>query len=99
MGADLAAAFDEAAPRYDLMVRLNPGYHRHLRAAARALLPLPPDRRGLVDLGCGSGASTRALLDVLAGPEGPGVTGVTAKDEITPLLRQHYADALKLYQR
>ncbi|GAY19414.1 hypothetical protein MSZK_61400 [Mycobacterium sp. shizuoka-1] len=27
------------------------------------------------------------------------VTGVTAKDEITPLLRQHYADALKLYQR
>lgn len=27
------------------------------------------------------------------------VTGVTAKDEITPLLRQHYADALKRCQR
>lgn len=25
------------------------------------------------------------------------VTGKTAKDEITPLLREHYADALRLY--
>jgi len=27
------------------------------------------------------------------------VTGITAKDEITPLLRMHYADALRLYTR
>jgi hypothetical protein len=27
------------------------------------------------------------------------VTGITAKDEITPLLRKHYADALRLYAR
>ena len=31
---EVPVTFDEAAPRYDLMVALNPGYHRHLRAAA-----------------------------------------------------------------
>ena len=67
---DVATAFDEVAPRYDLMVALNPGYHAHLRSAAHALvewLPKPalrsaaPPRR-ILDLGCGSGASTRAVL-------------------------------------
>jgi ubiquinone/menaquinone biosynthesis C-methylase UbiE len=65
---NLAAAFDEVAPRYDLMVALNPGYHAHLRAAAAALVELLPGSRRptavrLLDLGCGSGASTRALLE------------------------------------
>jgi ubiquinone/menaquinone biosynthesis C-methylase UbiE len=68
---NVAAAFDEVAPKYDLMVALNPGYHAHLRTAADALLewlpgceraPEPPSAV-LVDLGCGSGASTRALLE------------------------------------
>lgn len=66
---DVPVTFDEAAPRYDLMVALNPGYHKHLRAAADALLERLPDGPGtdeqtvrLVDLGCGSGASTRALV-------------------------------------
>ena len=81
---NLVAAFDEVAPSYDLMVALNPGYHRHLRAAADALVewlprckiassmrpetamrPEPVEGHHpplqLVDLGCGSGASTRAL--------------------------------------
>lgn len=68
-------AFDEVADRYDLMVALNPGYHAHLRTSARALLEsLPPQTNStggrpatlsLVDLGCGSGASTRALVQVL----------------------------------
>jgi ubiquinone/menaquinone biosynthesis C-methylase UbiE len=64
---NVAEAFDEAAPRYDLMVALNPGYRAHLRSAADALmerLPLDPDPRQpvrLVDLGCGSGVSTRAV--------------------------------------
>jgi ubiquinone/menaquinone biosynthesis C-methylase UbiE len=66
---NLAAAFDEVAPSYDLMVALNPSYHAHLRAAADALvewlprpkLEGPPPHLDLVDLGCGSGASTRAI--------------------------------------
>ena len=46
------------------MVSLNPGYHDHLRTAADALaerLEHPHDAR-LLDLGCGSGASTAALV-------------------------------------
>jgi ubiquinone/menaquinone biosynthesis C-methylase UbiE len=61
-----AAEFDRAARRYDLLVALNPGYHAHLRAAADRLRALLPDSAAaVVDLGCGSGASTRALLDRL----------------------------------
>jgi ubiquinone/menaquinone biosynthesis C-methylase UbiE len=68
---NVAAAFDEVAPRYDLMVALNPGYHTHLRAAADGLVeclprcePTQQSASGAVlDLGCGSGASTRALLE------------------------------------
>ena len=78
---DVPDAFTEAASRYDRMVSLNPGYHRHLRSAASALIEtLDPHRPlRLVDLGCGSGASTRALLAV-AGPAGAEVrvTGVDA---------------------
>jgi len=62
--ADVPDAFTQAASRYDRMVSLNPGYHRHLRSAAGALLETLDVHRPLrlVDLGCGSGASTRALL-------------------------------------
>ncbi|MEV0675074.1 class I SAM-dependent methyltransferase [Actinosynnema sp. NPDC050436] len=61
-------AFDAGAPGYDLLVGLNPGYHAALRAAARALR-LPDRGRGarVLDLGCGTGASTAALLE--AAPE------------------------------
>ncbi|WP_237141313.1 methyltransferase domain-containing protein [Serinicoccus hydrothermalis] len=69
----LDEAFDKAAPRYDLLTRLNPGYHRALRRAASQLVSrlevpahTPTDGAGspltLWDLGCGSGLSTRALL-------------------------------------
>lgn len=72
-------AFDRGARRYDLMVSLNPGYHTHLRAAAAELIGRAaqvgvPLR--LVDLACGSGASTRAIVD--AAPEGTSVLGVDA---------------------
>jgi ubiquinone/menaquinone biosynthesis C-methylase UbiE len=67
--ANVFEAFDEAAPSYDLMVGLNPGYHSHLRSAADALVEqLPTGASGaatevrLADLGCGSGASTRAVV-------------------------------------
>jgi ubiquinone/menaquinone biosynthesis C-methylase UbiE len=68
--ANVFEAFDEAAPSYDLMVGLNPGYHSHLRSAAEALLERLPSGSPdagfgevrLADLGCGSGASTRAVV-------------------------------------
>ncbi len=67
--ADVPEAFSEAAPRYDRMVSLNPGYHQHLRRAAEALLSTVSERGTLtlVDLGCGSGASIRALLAAASG--------------------------------
>lgn len=61
--AELAAAFDHAALAYDRLVSVNPGYHAHLRRSARRL-GLPGGGAGLrlLDLGCGTGASTAALL-------------------------------------
>ena len=65
-------AFDEVADRYDLMVGLNPGLPRPpavgrrgpgRAAAGPATRTREPQR--LVDLGCGSGASTRALVDAV----------------------------------
>jgi len=65
------AAFDAAAPHYDLMVGLNPGYHHNLRTAAAALVDSLSEPAGgtpgpVLDLGCGSGASTRALSAAFA---------------------------------
>ena len=72
---DVPLAFDRGAATYDLMVRLNPGYHRHLRAASEALVERVPRVDGrpirLADLGCGSGASTLALVGALAGRDQP----------------------------
>ena len=84
---DVPLAFDEAASTYDLMVRLNPGYHRHLRAAARALLERLPRRPGqplrLADLGCGSGASTVALVRAVTGSGQPyTLVGVDASEQM-----------------
>lgn len=64
------AAFDRGARRYDLLVGLNPGYHRELAEAAAALAERldgagRPER--VIDLACGSGASTRALVSALPG--------------------------------
>ncbi|WP_236245977.1 class I SAM-dependent methyltransferase [Streptomyces sp. CC210A] len=63
---DLAAAFDHASRSYDTLVAANPGYHAHLRRSVRRL-GLPGHGQGLrvLDLGCGTGASTAALRSVL----------------------------------
>jgi ubiquinone/menaquinone biosynthesis C-methylase UbiE len=63
---ELAAAFDHASRTYDALVAANPGYHAHLRRSARRL-GLPGHGQGLrvLDLGCGTGASTAALRSVL----------------------------------
>ncbi|MGB6207526.1 class I SAM-dependent methyltransferase [Mycobacterium sp.] len=62
---DVAAAFDVGASAYDRLVGANPGYHAHLRLSARRMR-LPGRGQGLrlLDAGCGTGASTAALLSV-----------------------------------
>ena len=86
----LADAFDRAAPTYDAMVALSPGYHDQLRTAAEALVerladPDPADGAlRVLDLGCGSGASTLALLAAWSARGRSGdtltVTGVDASE-------------------
>jgi ubiquinone/menaquinone biosynthesis C-methylase UbiE len=55
-------AFDRGAPAYDRLVGANPGYHSHLRRSARTF---DEDRTRLLDAGCGTGASTAALLSAV----------------------------------
>lgn len=78
--AAVPGAFDTAAPAYDRLVDANPGYHEHLRLSA-SRLELPGDGVGLrlLDLGCGTGASTAALLDAAPGAE---IVGVDASAEM-----------------
>ncbi|WP_393053162.1 class I SAM-dependent methyltransferase [Streptomyces sp. LN549] len=62
---DLFAAFDHGALAYDRLTAVNPGYRRDLRRSARRLGLTDGGRgRRLLDLGCGTGASTAALLAV-----------------------------------
>ncbi|GAB3029751.1 class I SAM-dependent methyltransferase [Mycobacterium bourgelatii] len=58
-------AFDVGARAYDQLVGANPGYHTGLRLSAERM-GLPERGRGLrlLDAGCGTGASTAALLAV-----------------------------------
>ncbi len=80
INTELSDGFDAVAARYDLMVALNPGYHRHLRAAARSLVERLPPGGGLrmADLGCGSGASTAALLAAAGDRPETEIVGVDA---------------------
>lgn len=63
--AQVPPAFDAAAGAYDRLVGANPGYHANLRRSARRMC-LPRRGRGarVLDAGCGTGASTAALLAV-----------------------------------
>ncbi|OBG40675.1 class I SAM-dependent methyltransferase [Mycobacterium sp. E3198] len=63
--ADVPGAFDGGAAAYDRLVGANPSYHANLARSARRMR-LPERGRGLrlLDAGCGTGASTAALLAV-----------------------------------
>jgi len=78
--AEVPGAFDAAAGTYDRLVGSNPGYHEHLLASAEAL-GLPDGGAGLrvLDVGCGTGASTAALLRVAPRAE---IIGVDASGEM-----------------
>jgi ubiquinone/menaquinone biosynthesis C-methylase UbiE len=82
------AAFDVGARAYDRMVGANPGYHEHLRMAARRMR-IPDGGRGmrLLDAGCGTGASTAALL--AAAPQ----ASIVAVDASEGMLREARAKA------
>ncbi|MFF9499679.1 methyltransferase [Streptomyces sp. NPDC014656] len=73
---ELATAFDHAARTYDRMTSVNPGYHAQLLRSARRLgLPRGGAGASLLDLGCGTGTSTAALLRAFPRAS---VTGVDA---------------------
>jgi ubiquinone/menaquinone biosynthesis C-methylase UbiE len=73
---DVPAAFDAGAAQYDRLVGANPGYHQHLRISAQRM-ELADEGRGLrlLDAGCGTGASTAALLAAAPRAEIIGVDG------------------------
>lgn len=73
---DIPGAFDAGASSYDKLVDANPGYHDHLLISARRM-GLRDGGRGLrlLDAGCGTGASTAALLAVAPHAEIIGVDG------------------------
>jgi ubiquinone/menaquinone biosynthesis C-methylase UbiE len=74
-------AFDDHAPSYDALVGRNPGYHDHLRMSAERLRPTGPR---LLDLGCGTGASTAALLAAYPDAE---ITAVDGSAEMLEVAR------------
>ncbi|GAA5080093.1 methyltransferase [Streptomyces similanensis] len=83
---DLARAFDHASHSYDRLTALNPGYRADLARSARRLrLPRGGAGLHLLDLGCGTGASTRALLT--AAPH----ARITAVDASSGMLRRALA--------
>ena len=62
---DVPHAFDAGADAYDELVGANPGYHANLRLSARRMrLPGRGQGARILDAGCGTGASTAALLAV-----------------------------------
>ncbi len=65
--SDVPDAFDNVAGRYDLLTALNPGYRKHLRWSA-GRLELRPGAR-VLDLCCGTGLSTEALVREVPGAE------------------------------
>ena len=83
MTIDLPGEFDAAAASYDRLVGSSPGYHDNLIRSVRRM-GLPGDGAGLhlLDLGCGTGASTAALLAVA--PQ----AGITAVDASAGMLAQ-----------
>lgn len=73
---DVLTGFDANGPYYDGLVDANPGYHAHLRlSATRMGLPQPGTGLRLLDAGCGTGASTAALLSCAPEAEIVGVDG------------------------
>lgn len=57
----MPGGFDRVASTYDLLTGMNPGYRRHLRMSARRMEV--PEGARLLDLCCGTGQSTEAVVE------------------------------------
>lgn len=75
-------AFDRVARRYDLLCALNPGYSKHLVWSARRMGL--PRRARVLDLCCGTGLSTAALVKTYPDAE---VIGLDASREMLAIAR------------
>lgn len=54
--------FDRVARRYDLLTGMNPGYKKHLRWSAERMHLAPGPETRILDLCCGTGLSTEAVV-------------------------------------
>ncbi|CAL9553795.1 Demethylmenaquinone methyltransferase [Nocardiopsis dassonvillei] len=89
--------FDRAAAAYDRLVAGSPGYHAHLRISARRLDAgaLSPEPR-ILDLGCGTGASTAALLHAVPSSR---IVGVDASEGMLEAARaKPWPDAVSFHR-
>jgi ubiquinone/menaquinone biosynthesis methyltransferase len=85
-GEPIGVRFDRVARRYDLLTTLNPGYGKHLRwSAERLRLPRGGEGQRLLDLCCGTGASTRALARVYPRAE---IVGLDASEGMLEVARR-----------
>ena len=92
--AAVPSAFDAGAPAYDRLVGANPGYHAHLRLSARRMR-LPGGGQGLrlLDAGCGTGASTAALLAAAPHAE---IVGIDASAQMLARARaRHWPSSVR----
>jgi ubiquinone/menaquinone biosynthesis C-methylase UbiE len=67
--------FDRVAGRYDLLTGMNPGYKKHLRWSAERMRMSASSDVKLLDLCCGTGLSTEALVKTYPRAE---ITGLDA---------------------
>lgn len=90
----LSAAFDAGAPAYDRLVGASPGYHEQLLLSARRMR-IPNRGKGLrlLDVGCGTGASTAALLTVA--PEADIVAVDASRGMLDAALAKDWPDTVR----
>jgi ubiquinone/menaquinone biosynthesis C-methylase UbiE len=84
--AHVPTEFDRVARTYDFLTALNPGYNKHLAASAQRMNLGP--RARVLDLCCGTGLSTEALVRAYPDAE---VVGLDASDGMLERARQKRA--------